>query len=174
MLVQLRRWKGKRVEHYDSPWAYSAKAKKSAEEVARRCRILEARGEIPSTHNVIWSCPSISISSLLVNHPLRTRRDRPRRFDLTTTELILLCIILATRRGQNEGIKSTSLASSSGDQGWRSSLFAIPMMAICPATAYSVIVSPVISVRCLANSWRELRVCVKSLRIIARSSSIQI
>jgi len=51
-------WKGKRVEHYDSPWAYSAKAKKSAEEVARRCRILEARGEIPTTHNVIWTWPS--------------------------------------------------------------------------------------------------------------------
>ena len=51
-------WKGKRVEHYDSPWAYSAKAKKSAEEVARRCRILESRGEIPTTHNVIWTWPS--------------------------------------------------------------------------------------------------------------------
>ena len=51
-------WKGKIVEHYDSPWAYSAKAKKSAEEVARRCRILEARGEIPTTHNVIWTWPS--------------------------------------------------------------------------------------------------------------------
>jgi len=51
-------WKGKIVEHYDSPWAYSTKAKKSAEEVARRCRILESRGEIPTTHNVIWTWPS--------------------------------------------------------------------------------------------------------------------
>jgi len=51
-------WKGKRVEHYDSPWAYSAKAKKSAKEVARRCRILESRGEIPTAHNVIWTWPS--------------------------------------------------------------------------------------------------------------------
>jgi len=50
-------WKGKRVEHYDSPWAYSADAKKNAEEVASRCRILESRGETPTTQNVIWTWP---------------------------------------------------------------------------------------------------------------------
>ena len=27
-------WKGKQVEHYDSPWAYSSEGKKSAEELA--------------------------------------------------------------------------------------------------------------------------------------------
>jgi len=50
-------WKGKAVEHYDSPWAYSAAAKKQAEELARRCHILESRGEIPTTHNAIWTWP---------------------------------------------------------------------------------------------------------------------
>jgi len=50
-------WKGKAVEHYDSSLAYSAAAKKQAEELARRCRILESRGEIPTTHNAIWTWP---------------------------------------------------------------------------------------------------------------------
>jgi len=50
-------WKGIIVEHYDSPWAYSADGKKSAEEVARRCRILESRRETPTTKNVIWTWP---------------------------------------------------------------------------------------------------------------------
>jgi len=50
-------WKGKVVEHYDSPWAYSADAKKETEELARRCRILESRGEIPTTHNAIVTWP---------------------------------------------------------------------------------------------------------------------
>ena len=50
-------WKGKAVEHYDSPWAYSAAAKKQVEELARRCRILESRGEIPTHHNAIWTWP---------------------------------------------------------------------------------------------------------------------
>ena len=50
-------WKGKAVEHYDSPWRWSEEAKKSAEELARRCRSLESRGEIPTNHNAIWTWP---------------------------------------------------------------------------------------------------------------------
>ena len=50
-------WKGKVVEHYDSPWAYSAEGKKSAEEVARRCLILEARCEPLTVHTVISAWP---------------------------------------------------------------------------------------------------------------------
>ena len=49
------RWKGHHVEHYDSPYCYSDDARRSAQEVARRCRILESRGEAPSVHNVIWA-----------------------------------------------------------------------------------------------------------------------
>jgi len=37
-------WKGMEVEHYDIPWAYGENAKKSAEELARHCRILDKRG----------------------------------------------------------------------------------------------------------------------------------
>lgn len=48
-------WKGRAVEHYDFPWGWSEEAKAQAEEVARRCRILEARGEVPTTGNVIWT-----------------------------------------------------------------------------------------------------------------------
>lgn len=48
-------WKGKAVEHFDSPWRWSDEAKVQAEEVARRCRILEAKGITPTTANVIWT-----------------------------------------------------------------------------------------------------------------------
>ncbi len=38
-------WKNQRIEHYTLSWAYSKEAKRQAEELARRCKILEARGE---------------------------------------------------------------------------------------------------------------------------------
>ena len=41
-------WKGMEVEHYDIPWAYGEKGKESAEELARRCRILDERGVVPT------------------------------------------------------------------------------------------------------------------------------
>lgn len=47
-------WKGKQVEHYDSPWCYSEEGKQSAEELARRCRHLESLGEDPDNHKIIW------------------------------------------------------------------------------------------------------------------------
>lgn len=48
-------WKGKAVEHYDSPWRWTQEAKKQAEEVAGRCRHLESLGEVPTIGNVIWT-----------------------------------------------------------------------------------------------------------------------
>jgi len=47
-------WKGKEVEHYDSPWAYTLDGKKSAEELAVRCRHLESIGVAVSTSTAIW------------------------------------------------------------------------------------------------------------------------
>jgi len=47
-------WKGKIVEHYDSPYCWSEDAKVSAQEVARRCRILEYAGKEVNTTTVIW------------------------------------------------------------------------------------------------------------------------
>lgn len=47
-------WKGKAVEHYDSPWRWSEEAKVQAEEIAVRCRHLESIGEVPGQGNVIW------------------------------------------------------------------------------------------------------------------------
>jgi hypothetical protein len=47
-------WKGKQVEHYDFPWAYSEAAKSEAQEIARRCQILEGRGIDPDTTSVCW------------------------------------------------------------------------------------------------------------------------
>ena len=51
------RWKGRQVEHYDSRSCYSEEARIAAEEVARRCLLLESRGETPTTENVIWRWP---------------------------------------------------------------------------------------------------------------------
>jgi hypothetical protein len=51
------RWKGHQVEHYDSPWCYSGEAREAAEEVGRRCRLLEYMGEVPTTEKVIWRWP---------------------------------------------------------------------------------------------------------------------
>ncbi len=50
-------WKGNIVEHYNLSWAYSEEAKKEAQDLAWRCKIVEERNEIPSTHNVIWEWP---------------------------------------------------------------------------------------------------------------------
>ena len=47
-------WKGQNVEHYDSPWCYSEEGKKAAEELARRCRHLEAIRVEVCTTNAIW------------------------------------------------------------------------------------------------------------------------
>jgi len=47
------RWKGSIVEHYDLHWAYSAEAKAQAQELGRRCLILESRGQTPTTRNAI-------------------------------------------------------------------------------------------------------------------------
>lgn len=51
------RWKGHAVEHYEPTYASTADAQKEAGEIARRCRIIEARGQTPNTGNVIWSWP---------------------------------------------------------------------------------------------------------------------
>ncbi len=48
-------WKDTQVEHYELNWAYSDKAKKEAIELARRCKIIEERGEKPGNRNVIWN-----------------------------------------------------------------------------------------------------------------------
>ena len=49
------KWKGTVVEHYTLSWAYSAEAKAQAHELARRCAILESKGENPTNHNAIWT-----------------------------------------------------------------------------------------------------------------------
>jgi len=46
-------WKGQRVEHYNQPWAYSQEGYKAAQELAKRCRKLEAEGEKVSFSNII-------------------------------------------------------------------------------------------------------------------------
>lgn len=48
-------WKGTQVEHYTLSWAYSDKAKKEALELARRCKVIEGRGEKPDYRNTIWT-----------------------------------------------------------------------------------------------------------------------
>ena len=45
-------WKGMEVKHYNIPWAYGEKAKEAAEELARRCRILDERSVKPTFTSV--------------------------------------------------------------------------------------------------------------------------
>ncbi|MBU4223108.1 MAG: hypothetical protein KKD46_07700 [Euryarchaeota archaeon] len=47
-------WKGAIVEHYEQPWAYSKVAKESAQELKRRCEILESKGIPLNITTVIW------------------------------------------------------------------------------------------------------------------------
>jgi hypothetical protein len=47
-------WKGAIVEHYEHPWAYSKEAKESAQELKRRCEILESKGIPLSVTTTIW------------------------------------------------------------------------------------------------------------------------
>ena len=48
-------WKGRQVEHYNQPWAWSESGQASAQELARRCRLLEERGVPVSCSNAIWN-----------------------------------------------------------------------------------------------------------------------
>ena len=48
-------WKGAVVEHYEPPWAYSKEAKENAQELKRRCDILESKGIPLNITTVIWN-----------------------------------------------------------------------------------------------------------------------
>jgi hypothetical protein len=48
-------WKGAIVEHYEQPWAYSKDAKESAQELKRRCEIIESKGIKLNITTVIWN-----------------------------------------------------------------------------------------------------------------------
>lgn len=48
------RWKGQIVEHYSYPPGSLEESKAAATELARRCQILESRGEVPTNRNTIW------------------------------------------------------------------------------------------------------------------------
>jgi hypothetical protein len=47
-------WKGNKVEHFTLGGAYSDSSKKQTIELGRRCKILEGKGIVPSTGNVVW------------------------------------------------------------------------------------------------------------------------
>ncbi|MCE8425744.1 MAG: hypothetical protein J5U17_08210 [Candidatus Methanoperedens sp.] len=48
-------WKGAIIEHYEQPWAYSKDAKESAQELKRRCDILESKVISLNITTVIWN-----------------------------------------------------------------------------------------------------------------------
>ena len=47
-------WKGLRVDHWSGNLPHTEKGKDAALELARRCEIIESRGEVPDTTSVIW------------------------------------------------------------------------------------------------------------------------
>ena len=48
------RWKDSIVEHYNISAAFSAESKAEAQELGRRCAILETKGIEPTTRTAIW------------------------------------------------------------------------------------------------------------------------
>lgn len=50
-------WKGRLIEHFNLNWAWSEGAKRSAQELERRCKLLESKGIEISPSTVIWSWP---------------------------------------------------------------------------------------------------------------------
>jgi len=48
-------WKGVIVEHFEQPWANSKEAKENANELKRRCEILESKGIPLNVTTVIWN-----------------------------------------------------------------------------------------------------------------------
>jgi len=50
-------WRGRAVEHFSGAYANSAEAETYVREIARRCAVIEARGEVPDTGNVVWRWP---------------------------------------------------------------------------------------------------------------------
>jgi hypothetical protein len=50
-------WKGQEIEHWDSRIAYDPEYKAAAEDLARRCRILEAEAKPIDKGTVIWNWP---------------------------------------------------------------------------------------------------------------------
>jgi len=47
-------WKGREIEHYDSPWCYSKEGREATIELSNRCRHFEHIGVEINTSNVIW------------------------------------------------------------------------------------------------------------------------
>jgi len=48
-------WKGREIEHYDSPWCYSEEGRGATIELSKRCKHLEQIEVEVNTCNVIWN-----------------------------------------------------------------------------------------------------------------------
>lgn len=47
-------WKGQPIEHFSPNYAQGDDAKAYVQELARRCLIIEASGQLPTTTSVVW------------------------------------------------------------------------------------------------------------------------
>ena len=47
-------WKGQHIEHWDGSLAYSENGREPAQELARRCKILEEQGEPINGNTIVW------------------------------------------------------------------------------------------------------------------------
>jgi hypothetical protein len=105
------RWKGNHVEHYESPWCYSDEAREAAAEVARRCRLLEYMGEVPTTEKVIWRWPIQEDSKSTVRlafpaHALERLMDGYRRGDPQLLAILQEFHVLAIYQEQENVLAS--------------------------------------------------------------------
>lgn len=51
-------WKGHHVEHWNSCLVHSEEGRRQGLELARRCMIIEERGEVPDVGKTVWFWPS--------------------------------------------------------------------------------------------------------------------
>ena len=47
-------WKGRHIEHFNRPWAWSEKGAEQTHELSRRCLLLEKAGKDIDVRTVIW------------------------------------------------------------------------------------------------------------------------
>jgi hypothetical protein len=67
-------WKGHTVEHFELPYAYSDGSTAYAQEIARRCAILDAHGVVPTTHAIVWWDKTLKLL------PPEVRQGEPQPF----------------------------------------------------------------------------------------------
>jgi hypothetical protein len=79
-------WKGQRVEHFNPSWAWTEKGKRAAQELAERCRQLEAEGKDVNKFNAVLNWTDIYYSLTTEGAVIRLKVARGRTSQHTIPE----------------------------------------------------------------------------------------